>query len=194
MTVSDSADNQPSSETSHLPQPPAHKGTISKSGIVLGPDGKPCRTCNSARDMTNLSRMLTSGKGKASPLAAAIGPPPVDRSDCPPDVEQLGRSTWTFLHSITATYPEEPSQSQKSDMQTFLSILGRVYPCWVCADDFTAWMKQPDNSPKLDTQEDFGRWMCKAHNEVNRKLGKQEFDCNLWKQRWKDGWKDGRCD
>ncbi|KAK6495181.1 hypothetical protein TWF481_003208 [Arthrobotrys musiformis] len=193
MTAAEPEDAGPSQETPHPPQPPAHKGTISKSGIVLGPDGKPCRTCNSARDMTNLSRMLTSGKAK-SPLAAALSPPTPDRSECPPDVEQLGRSTWSLLHSITATYPETPTQSQKSDMQTFLSILGRVYPCWVCADDFTAWMKQPDNSPKLDTREDFGRWMCKAHNEVNRKLGKQEFDCNLWKQRWKDGWKDGRCD
>jgi mitochondrial FAD-linked sulfhydryl oxidase len=36
--------------------------------------------------------------------------------------------------------------------------------------------------------------MCQAHNEVNRKLGKSEFDCGLWKERWRDGWRDGRCD
>jgi FAD-linked sulfhydryl oxidase len=31
------------------------------------------------------------------------------------------------------------------------------------------------------------------HNEVNRKLGKEEFDCNLVEQRWKEGWDDGSC-
>ncbi|KAK6335375.1 hypothetical protein TWF696_002154 [Orbilia brochopaga] len=185
--TSDEADKQ--AEATHLPQPPAHKGSISKSGIILGPDGKPCRSCNSYRDMANMSRMLTGGKAKTARLPVAS-----DRADCPPDVEQLGRSTWTLLHSLTATYPPTPTPSQKSDMKTFITILSRIYPCWSCAEDFAAYIKEPENAPRLDTQEDFGRWMCNAHNAVNRKLGKPEFDCNFWKERWKDGWKDGRCD
>ena len=32
-----------------------------------------------------------------------------------------------------------------------------------------------------------GRWMCEAHNEVNRKLGKGEFDCSRWEERWRTG-------
>ncbi|EPS45889.1 hypothetical protein H072_152 [Dactylellina haptotyla CBS 200.50] len=194
MTAPDPDSSEKSSDATVLPQPPAHKGAISKSGIILGPDGKPCRSCNSYRDMANMSAMLTGGKSKSTPLSAVVSPPPQERTDCPPDVEQLGRSTWTLLHSITATYPTSPTPSQKSDMQSFLSILSRVYPCWVCAEDFSVWMKQPANTPKLDSQEDFGRWMCNAHNEVNKKLGKPEFDCNFWKERWRDGWKDGRCD
>lgn len=30
--------------------------------------------------------------------------------------------------------------------------------------------------------------------EVNRKLGKPDFDCSLVDERWRDGWKDGSCD
>lgn len=113
---------------------------------------------------------------------------------CPPDVEELGRSTWTLLHSLPATYPDRPSDSMKSQVRQFLSLFSNLYPCWVCATDFRDWMKKPENEPRLDSQDEFGRWMCEAHNEVNRKLGKDEFDCNLWKQRWRDGWGDGRCE
>ena len=32
------------------------------------------------------------------------------------------------------------------------------------------------------------------HNEVNRRIGKEEFDCSKVDKRWRDGWKDGSCD
>lgn len=54
-------------------------------------------------------------------------------------------------------------------------------------------MGTPGNEPRLSNQEEFGRWMCRAHNAVNVKLGKQEFNCDLWRERWRDGWRDGRC-
>ena len=47
---------------------------------------------------------------------------------------------------------------------------------------------------RTQSREEFGRWMCEAHNDVNRKLGKQEFDCSKWEERWRTGWKDGRCE
>jgi hypothetical protein len=33
-----------------------------------------------------------------------------DEMPCPPDVLDLGRATWTLLHSVAAYYPIEPSQ------------------------------------------------------------------------------------
>lgn len=112
--------------------------------------------------------------------------------DCPPDVEQLGRSTWTLLHSMTANYPERPSMTQQMETKQFISLFGKMYPCWVCADDFRSWMKD-GNEPRVSNRDEFGKWMCEAHNAVNVKLGKKEFDCNKWEERWRTGWKDGRC-
>lgn len=112
--------------------------------------------------------------------------------ECPPDVEQLGRSSWTLLHSIAARYPEVPSTKEQADMKQFIKLFGNFYPCWFCADDFKTYIAEKE--PVVDTQDKLGRWLCAAHNEVNVKLGKPTFDCNLWKQRWKDGWEDGRCD
>ena len=115
-------------------------------------------------------------------------------ADCPPDVETLGRGTWTLLHTISASYPSSATPTQQSEMSQFLALFSKLYPCWVCADDFREWMTKKGNEPKVDGREGLGKWMCEAHNEVNRKLGKKEFDCSLWKERWRDGWKDGRCD
>lgn len=108
--------------------------------------------------------------------------------DDPPDVEQLGRSSWTLLHSIGAKYPINPSAEQQNDITNFLQLFGKLYPCWFCAKDFNQYLSE--NKPKVKTQEDLNRWLCDAHNEVNAKLGKPTFDCNLWKQRWKDGSED----
>lgn len=104
----------------------------------------------------------------------------------PPDVEKLGRSSWTLLHLIAATYPETPSNKQQADMKQFLKLFGNFYPCWFCAEDFEKYMTK--NEPVTETQDQLGRWLCDAHNEVNVKLGKPKFNCDLWKKRWKDGW------
>jgi FAD-linked sulfhydryl oxidase len=41
---------------------------------------------------------------------------------------------------------------------------------------------------------ELSQWLCRIHNEINRRLGKQEFDCSKVDERWRDGWKDGSCD
>lgn len=108
--------------------------------------------------------------------------------DDPPDVAVLGRSTWTLLHSIAATYPETPSNKQQQDMKQFINLFSGIYPCWFCAEDFQKYIKK--NEPKVANQDQLGKWFCEAHNDVNIKLGKPKFNCDLWKKRWKDGWDD----
>lgn len=50
------------------------------------------------------------------------------------------------------------------------------------------------NQPDTRTRACFTQWLCRLHNEVNRKLGKPDFDCSQVDERWRDGWKDGSCD
>ena len=136
---------------------------------------------------------------KKTPTTATMVPPAAtatisdSSADCPPDVEQLGRSSWTLLHAMTATFPERPSLTQQTETKQFITLFGKMYPCWVCADDFQAWVKKEGNEPKVSSRQEFGRWMCEAHNAVNVKLGKDSFDCGRWEERWRTGWKDGRC-
>jgi mitochondrial FAD-linked sulfhydryl oxidase len=107
-------------------------------------------------------------------------------------VVALGNSSWTLLHSIAATYPEKPTREQQSDLESFMRLFAKLYPCWTCAEDFQAHIKR--DAPKVRSRGEFGWWLCEAHNDVNRKLGKPLFDCRLWEERWRTGWNDGRCD
>ncbi|ORY07516.1 ERV/ALR sulfhydryl oxidase domain-containing protein [Clohesyomyces aquaticus] len=160
-------------------------------GVVLGPDGKPCRSCTSVASWFAMAKKSPSDATTTS--ATTTTPTPTYPSDCPPDVEQLGRSSWTLLHSITAQYPESPSPQLQSETKTFMHTFSKLYPCWHCATDFQTWMKKDGNAPRVSSREEFGRWMCEAHNAVNVKIGKKEFDCTKWEERWRTGWKDGRC-
>ncbi|KAH3687368.1 hypothetical protein WICPIJ_001645 [Wickerhamomyces pijperi] len=174
--------------------PPAFGSTGRK--LIYGPDGKPCRSCNTLLDF----KMATGKPSTAvhSPVKETENPSTkttVNENNGysqidPPDVTELGRSTWTFLHSLAATYPVTASTTQQSEMLQFLTIFSKIYPCWFCAKDFKTYIEKEETKPKVKTQEEFGRWLCEAHNEVNRKVGKKEFDCGLWRERWKDGWDD----
>jgi FAD-linked sulfhydryl oxidase len=144
-----------------------------------------CRSCTSFADWASQTKKKTKGATTSKDVTA--GPP----SDCPPDVEQLGRSSWTLLHSIAASYPTTPTPTEQSQVRQFMGLFSKLYPCWVCAEDFQDFMTR--NKIRTESRDEFGQWMCEAHNDVNRKLGKKEFDCSRWEERWRTGWKDGRC-
>ncbi|XP_026393478.1 FAD-linked sulfhydryl oxidase ERV1-like isoform X2 [Papaver somniferum] len=50
--------------------------------------------------------------------------------------EELGRSTWTMLHTLAAQFPDRPTRQQKKDVKELMAILSRLYPCKECADHF----------------------------------------------------------
>jgi FAD-linked sulfhydryl oxidase len=150
-----------------------------------------CRSCTSFASWAAANKSKSDSGESASPIANSAPELP---QDCPADVETLGRSTWTFLHTLTATYPSTASKTHQTQTKQFLKLFGDMYPCAPCAADFRDWMAEEGNEPQVTKREDFGRWMCRAHNAVNVKLGKDEFDCDLWEKRWKTGeWGDGRC-
>lgn len=197
-------------------------------GMVMGPDGKPCRVCTAFRNWkpgstnytepdstkTNADRPtpprwrkqqsavgvfpfpmaaggLSSSSATGTRNAPAIRPeePP---PGCPPDVEQLGRATWTFLHTTAAYYPDKPTPTQRANMLMLLRSLPILYPCGWCAEDFGEDIAA--NPPNVSSRSALSLWLCERHNAVNTKLGKEKFDCTKVDERWKDGPPDGRCD
>ena len=90
----------------------------------------------------------------------------------------------------TRTVP--PPLREQADVRAFLGLFSRLYPCWVCAEDFQRYLQT--EQVRVGGRAEFGQWLCEAHNAVNLKLGKKAFDCARWEERWRDGWKDGRCD
>jgi len=68
--------------------------------------------------------------------------------------EDLGQATWTLLHSMASTYPDNPTWQQKKDVKIFIDSLSRIYPCAVCAEHFRKNLKYstPSLHPKLWNQ------------------------------------------
>ncbi|KAI1630751.1 ERV/ALR sulfhydryl oxidase domain-containing protein [Biscogniauxia mediterranea] len=197
------ADTRESDSASSNTDPPPSTTTTTATklppGVVLGKDGKPSKASftawaqqakSSLRSSAGTATGATAAATAAAGSASATAQPPAN--DCPADVETLGRSTWTLLHSIAATYPKAPSPAEQSDLKTFMVLFSKLYPCWVCAEDFQAYMAK--EKIRVGSRDDFGLWLCQAHNAVNTKLGKATFDCSKWEERWRTGWKDGRCD
>ncbi|CAO1638043.1 unnamed protein product [Parajaminaea phylloscopi] len=203
--------------------------TASGERLVIGPDGKPCRACSSRlafadamRGAKGGSSSSNSGQGPASsPMMASLGgvatavaasssPAAATSSKglpCPPDVEELGRSTWSFLHSVAAVYPAEPSQEQRSALLSLLTSLPHLYPCGSCADALSEEYRRRETASKASavaspppdsmtpqqataSQTTATKFLCSIHNEVNERLGKPKWDCEdlaKLKQRWQDG-------
>ncbi|KAJ7576898.1 ERV/ALR sulfhydryl oxidase domain-containing protein [Mycena floridula] len=170
-------------------------------GMILGPDGKPCKVCTAFRTWkvgstsTIETDEKTRGKGRDKQSAAAITAavaPQIPPANCPLDSEQLGRSTWAFLHTTAAYYPERPTPNQRANMLSLIRALPILYPCSHCADDFGEDLKV--NPPDVSGRVGLSRWLCERHNQVNSKLGKESFDCAKTDERWKTGPEDGSCD
>ncbi|QRV88952.1 erv1/alr family domain-containing protein [Ceratobasidium sp. AG-Ba] len=174
--------------------PVAEEPKPSSPGVTIGPDGKPCRACNSLTAFTKAQRSSSkknaavAGLGAASAASGSL-------DNCPADSEQLGRATWTFLHTAAAYYPERPSQQHQWHMLSLLRALPSLYPCSYCAKDFGRSMEANPPEYAVLGRDSLSRWLCERHNEVNLKLGKEKFDCGISNldARWKDGPADGSC-
>lgn len=135
--------------------------------------------------------IIFTGNQVAEGLSSVSEPLPDEYKACPPDALELGRSTWTFLHTMSVYYPDRPTKEQQSEMSQFLHLFSKFYPCGYCASHLRNEMKI--TPPVVDTRSGLARWLCRMHNEVNELLGKPLFDCNQVDERWKDGPSDGSC-
>ncbi|WFD31534.1 ubiquitinyl hydrolase 1 [Malassezia sp. CBS 17886] len=153
--------------------------------VVLGPDGKPCRACNAR---VAFGSAMRAQRTKRTP-----------RDACPPDVEELGRGTWTFLHTAAAYYPDEPTAIQRQSMLALLEALPHVYPCSVCAEELReAFAAQAPNerAGAAGSGPDLRVWLCGLHNGVNERLGKPTWDCTdsaRLRHRWYEPADDTEC-
>jgi FAD-linked sulfhydryl oxidase len=179
-----------------MPEPVTRVDASPKSKVILGPDGKPCRTCNSLSDLKSTAKAFGSGSALAALATKSTAAGTRSVKECPPDLDSLGRATWTFLHTTAAYYPTQPSQAHQRNMLNLLNSLPTLYPCHVCANHLKEEVKIHPPDSVVSTREGVMEWLCRRHNEVNERLGKKLWKCSVSEldERWKDGPADGSCD
>ena len=88
----------------------------------------------------------------------------------------LGRSAWHLLHTMMSRYPEHPTADERSALTSYVHLFTRLYPCGECAEHFRVIVdKFP---PQVSSRNAAAGWACHVHNEVNKSLKKEVFDCN----------------
>ena len=99
--------------------------------------------------------------------------------------EELGRATWTLLHSVAAALPETPTRPQRRAFCQLVHSLAELYPCAECAEHFGRIVDaRPPERAAAAGGEAARLWCCDAHNDVNERVGKPRFDCSLVGARW----------
>ncbi|EMC91120.1 hypothetical protein BAUCODRAFT_52163, partial [Baudoinia panamericana UAMH 10762] len=88
---------------------------------------------------------------------------------------ELGRSAWHLFHTIMARFPDRPTADESAALKSYIDLFTRLYPCGECAEHFTHIVaKFP---PQVSSRQAAAGWACHVHNEVNKSLGKDIFDC-----------------
>ncbi|GAB1317389.1 Sulfhydryl oxidase [Madurella fahalii] len=89
---------------------------------------------------------------------------------------ELGRASWKLFHTMMARFPEKPTPDDSLALKTYIQLFARLYPCGDCASHFQKLIaKYP---PQTSSRNAAAGWACYVHNQVNKRLKKEEFDCN----------------
>jgi hypothetical protein len=91
-------------------------------------------SCSYSCSLSASAPMIASISSQSAPVWHP-GPGPGHAASAARKAE-LGRATWTLVHTLASQYPESPSRQQQREVATFLSTLARVYPCGTCASHF----------------------------------------------------------
>lgn len=88
---------------------------------------------------------------------------------------ELGRATWKYFHTVMARFPDKPTADESAALKSYIHLFQRLYPCGECSQHFGQILdKFP---PQVSSRSAAAVWACHVHNEVNKSLEKEVFDC-----------------
>lgn len=107
---------------------------------------------------------------------------------CPTTYTQLSHSTWTYLHTMAAYYPEQPNNDYQEKTINFIQHFASLYPCQHCSEHMKEFIQEHPITAKNNV--DLSIWMCTYHNHVNASLGKRIINCSpdYLLHRYKEGY------
>ncbi len=81
---------------------------------------------------------------------------------------------WMTLHSISAIYPENPTQEERMILEKFVELFRESITCPHCKSHFTGMlnMYRKTHPEWSSNRYHFFLFVCRAHNTVNKRLDK----------------------
>lgn len=100
------------------------------------------------------------------------------------NTDEIGNYVWSVLHSLGAHYPNNPNMDKQYHAIMLVKSIGKLLPCSFCSQHFLEYIDK--NPPQVNSRTSFCKWICKAHNSVNKELGKEIFpnDIDKLDERW----------
>lgn len=89
---------------------------------------------------------------------------------------ELGYAAWKVLHTMMAKFPDRPTEEDSDALKSYIHLFARLYPCGDCARHFQKILKK--FPPQVASRSTAAAWACHVHNEVNKRLKKDLFDCS----------------
>lgn len=81
-----------------------------------------------------------------------------------------GPSGWTYLHTLTFNYPDNPTQKDKKIYKKYFTLTGDILPCKYCRQSYKEFIKELPIDDALESREKLTKWFYEIHNKVNGKL------------------------
>jgi hypothetical protein len=82
------------------------------------------------------------------------------------------RFLWDYLHILSTSHPDKPTQKDKDDM--FMFFMHLKLPCHTCQNNYRNHLKKiPLTDKILRKRERLIKWVIDIHNEVNKMKGKK---------------------
>lgn len=84
-----------------------------------------------------------------------------------------GPAAWQYLHCVSFTYPNNPSEDEKRHFRELFESLQYTLPCSYCRKSYSNFIiTEPTILVNaLDNRKTLTRWLYDIHNRVNQKLG-----------------------
>lgn len=91
------------------------------------------------------------------------------------DPRVWGPPAWTFLHSVTLAYPDNPTETDRTNYGTFFNNLQPVLPCLKCSNNYLKHIQEYPVENHLTDKESLVKWLIEMHNKVNRLYDKPDI-------------------
>ena len=89
---------------------------------------------------------------------------------------ELGRAAWKLFHTTFARFPDKPTEEESTALKSYIHLFQRLYPCGECASHFGVILEK--FPPQVSSRSAAAAWGCHVHNQVNKSLKKELFDCS----------------